>query len=158
MLKYVKIVDENTGLCDVGLGDKSKYYVSIGMELKDVEKGFDNKWYLSSKLESTDYKSRLVQYQKELFEQEFFLTTLGWIKRKVLMKDGSIKDFLSDLLPQIKLGLDLGESITVITYNQPNFSSRLTDDSLLSLQQRKNVDMNFIKECLQQTAKDWEGV
>lgn len=46
MLKYAKIIDENTKLCDVGIGTNSEYYESIGMTIQDVEESWNGTWYL----------------------------------------------------------------------------------------------------------------
>lgn len=46
MLKYARVVDENTKLCEVGLGDNDEFYRSIGMAMQDVEEGY-NGWYLA---------------------------------------------------------------------------------------------------------------
>ena len=50
MLKYAKITDEQTGLCEVGLGTNSSFYQSIGMTEQDVcQSSVDGNWYLSEK-------------------------------------------------------------------------------------------------------------
>lgn len=49
MLKYAKIIDENTGEVEVGIGTDVEFYESIGMELMDVEQGYDGGWYLAGK-------------------------------------------------------------------------------------------------------------
>ena len=50
MLKYAKIIDDNTGLCEVGTGTNIEFYESIGMSQMDVEQSEkDNQWYLSEK-------------------------------------------------------------------------------------------------------------
>ena len=46
MLKYAKIVNETTKLCEVGTGINSKFYQSIGMTKQEVEQAYDGKWYL----------------------------------------------------------------------------------------------------------------
>ena len=68
MKKYAKIIDEETKLCEVGLGDTEaiyyeeiisdengdkkiihkvkEYYQKIGYEIKDVEEGYDGNWYV----------------------------------------------------------------------------------------------------------------
>ena len=95
------------------------------------------------------------QQKQEQFEKEFFKTSLGWIRRKVTMKDGSVKDFLSDLLLPVKAGLDMGQNVDVITYKTPDFSQPLTIEYLKSLQEIKSATELFIKECLFQTVKDF---
>jgi hypothetical protein len=50
MIKYAKIINNETGLCEVGLGTNSEYYKSIGMTELGVEiSEKDNQWYLSEK-------------------------------------------------------------------------------------------------------------
>ncbi len=50
MIKYAKVINENTGLCDVGLGTNATFYTSIGMISLDVEQSeIDNQWYLAEK-------------------------------------------------------------------------------------------------------------
>lgn len=47
MLKYAKVVNEETKQCEVGLGTNSVFYQSIGMTEQEVEKAYDGNWYLS---------------------------------------------------------------------------------------------------------------
>lgn len=50
MIKYAKIINDKTGLCEVGTGTNSQFYSSIGMKELDVEQSEkDNQWYLSEK-------------------------------------------------------------------------------------------------------------
>ena len=46
MKKYAKIVNEETKLCEVGLGTNSKFYKSIGMTEMEVEEAYNGNWYL----------------------------------------------------------------------------------------------------------------
>lgn len=46
MLKYAKITNEETKQCDVGLGDNSSFYQSIGMVEMDVEQAYNSNWYV----------------------------------------------------------------------------------------------------------------
>ena len=49
MIKYAKIINQETGLCEVGLGDDAEFYQSIGMAQLDVEQSdINNFWYLAS--------------------------------------------------------------------------------------------------------------
>ena len=107
---------------------------------------------LVQKLPINEY---LAQKRRELFEQGFFNTCLGWIRRRVTMKDGSTRDFLSDLLLPIKAGMELGRIVKVITYNTPDFTKELTGDYMESLQEIKYATPEFITECLEQTVKDF---
>ena len=50
MIKYAKIINEQTGLCEVGLGTNAEFYKSIGMIELDVQQSdIDNSWYLVEK-------------------------------------------------------------------------------------------------------------
>lgn len=47
MIKYAKIVNEETKQCQVGTGTNTKFYQSIGMVEMDVEQGYDGQWYVA---------------------------------------------------------------------------------------------------------------
>lgn len=50
MLKYAKVINEETGLVDVGVGTNVNFYQSIGMIELDVQQSdIDNNWYLADK-------------------------------------------------------------------------------------------------------------
>lgn len=46
MLKYAKIVNEETKECSVGIGTNAEFYQSIGMIEQDVEQSYNGNWYL----------------------------------------------------------------------------------------------------------------
>lgn len=46
MKKYAKVINNDTKLCEVGLGTNSAFYQSIGMEEMEVEQAYDGSWYL----------------------------------------------------------------------------------------------------------------
>ena len=47
MKKYAKIANEQTKQCDVGIGNYTGYYKSIGMTEMDVEQAYNGIWYLA---------------------------------------------------------------------------------------------------------------
>jgi hypothetical protein len=47
MMRYAKIADDKTMLCEVGLGTNTAFYESIGMTMMDVEQGYDGQWYVT---------------------------------------------------------------------------------------------------------------
>ena len=50
MQKYCKILDDKTGLVQLGAGCSDEYYKSIGMKLRNVEQSeIDGLWYLTAK-------------------------------------------------------------------------------------------------------------
>lgn len=119
-----------------------------------------NKYYIDSTgnwQERTDEEinQEKIQQRQEQFEKEFFLTSLGYIRREVSMATGEIKNFLSDLLPTISMGIQLGQEVPIITYKQPDFTQEFTLEYMESLQEIKNVNAQFIQECALQVSKDF---
>ena len=128
------------------------------LSMMEYEKN-KNKYIISNGelVENPDYESLKKKERETLFKAEFFNTSLGWIRRKVTMKDGSIKDFLGDLLLSIKAGLELGQTVEIITYKEPDYTKEYSSEYIISLQERKNATSEFIQECLMQTVKDFGG-
>lgn len=66
MLKYAKIVNEETKEVNVGFGTNIEFYKSIGMVEMDVEQAYNGAWYVSShcpaKPEKTYAEKRLAEY------------------------------------------------------------------------------------------------
>ena len=46
MKKYAKVINEETKLCEVGLGTNTAFYQSIGMAEMDVEQAYNGSWYV----------------------------------------------------------------------------------------------------------------
>ena len=66
MLKYAKIIDNQTGLCEVGIGTNENFYKKIGMTKLDVTQAdFDNQWYLTEKTNTDNYIQKQLSYIKE---------------------------------------------------------------------------------------------
>ena len=79
MIKYAKIINEETGLCEVGLGTNTSFYQSIGMEELDVKQSdIDNAWYLVGKCPMK------TDEQKE-FEEKERIAKLSLTKREVFL-------------------------------------------------------------------------
>lgn len=77
MIKYAKILDEKTGLCEVTFSADAEFCKSIGMSELDVKKSdIDNSWYLAEKcLMKTDEEKinekntkRIAEIKAELIE------------------------------------------------------------------------------------------
>ena len=124
--------------------------------MEEYENSKDNYVIKNGKLELIDnLEDVLAQRREANFRKEFFSTSLGWIRRKVTMKDGSKRDFLSDLLLHIKAGIELGQEVEIITYKTPDFYLELSTDYMTTLQERKFANLDFVQECLLQTVKDF---
>lgn len=102
-----------------------------------------------------NYLSELAQERQALFEQEFFLTSLGYIRRNVNMANGSTKDFICDIVPALQAGLTQGTAAPIITYNQPDFTQDITTEYLVTLQEVKPVTAEFLQECMMQLSNDF---
>lgn len=46
MLKYAKIIDEETKEVQIGVGCSDEYYIEIGMEQMEVEQAYNYRWYI----------------------------------------------------------------------------------------------------------------
>lgn len=101
-----------------------------------------------------DYEQEEAEKRENKFNNEFFKTSLGYIRRKVTMKDGSHKDFLSDLLPIISMGVQTGTSVTILTYDKPDFTQEVIDWE--EYQHQVTVTPAFIQECFLQLQADFK--
>lgn len=97
--------------------------------------------------DTDEYNQQQTEKRKQQFTTQFFNTSLGYVKRKVTMQDGSTKDFLSDILPLLQT------DIPIITYNEPDF----TKDELPTQNTNVIVTEDFINECKQQVLIDFYG-
>lgn len=102
-----------------------------------------------------NYDEEQAEARQAEFLKEFFNTSLGYIRRSVTMADGSHKDFLSDLLPVISMGVQAGQSVNIITYSMPDFSGPVEDWT--QYQTVKAVTPQFIQECFLQLSNDFLG-
>lgn len=92
MIKYAKIIDQETGLCEVGLGTNTEFYQSIGMVELDVEQSdIDNNWYLAEKCPMK------TDEQKELEEKER-IAKLSLTKREVFLGLYQAKGVTPDMI------------------------------------------------------------
>ena len=101
------------------------------------------------------YKTEQAQERQSEFEQQFFLTSLGYIRRSVNMATGETKDFICDIVPALQAGLAQGIATPIITYELPDFTKELTTEYLESLQEVKSVTAEFLQECIMQLANDF---
>lgn len=72
------------------------------------------------------------------------------------MKDGSTKDFLSDLLPSIMEGVRLKIAPNIITYREPDFTQEVTDWTVYQV--KKEATQQFIQDCLLQISEDFGAI
>lgn len=91
-----------------------------------------------------DYEAEKQAELIEQFNKEFFNTSLGYVRRSVMMKDGSSKDFLTDIVPLLQVG------VQIITYSLNG--AELTQNTGVT------VTEQFITECKQQLFSDFYGI
>lgn len=124
-----------------------------GNAVQKIEQQEVKKWNLKA-LKQTDEEK--AQERKEAFYREFFNTSLGCIRRKVTMADGSKKDFLSDLLPVISMAVNMNTPVSVIAYDEPDFTQDVEDWT--QYQHIVQVTAQFVQECFNQLQNDFIGV
>ena len=62
MIKYAKVINNETGLCEVGIGTNAKFYKSIGMKELDVTlSDINGQWYLSDKCPMKSNETKLAE-------------------------------------------------------------------------------------------------
>ena len=116
MIKYAKIINEQTGLCEVGLGTNVGFYKSIGMIELDVQQSdIDNAWYLSEKCPMK------TDEEKEQAEQEriALLNMTGADVERAIYKVKGI-DF-DDILAMVKDNPAIDEKALKIEFKANNF-------------------------------------
>ena len=81
MLKYAKIINEETKLCEVGVGTNSDFYKSIGMVEMEVEQAYNGNWYIKGyapEKPQTEIKSeRIAELKKLLADTDYVVIKLA---------------------------------------------------------------------------------
>lgn len=129
--------DKTTGEIGTGYNENIEVpepFLLISEQVHDsIKKDTENFYYVIDGTLTATPKLPIVQ--KEAFLKDFFKTSIGYIRFKPTLKNGSQIDFIS-LLPQYKeiakiSGLPAG---AFLFYGDPDFSQELTEDYLKSLQ------------------------
>ncbi len=90
-------------------------------------------------IKNPDYDKQKKEREDKEFNSQFFNTSLGYVRRKVSMQDGTTRDFLSDILPLLEVG------VPILSYSR-------------ELEQTKaQVTEDFLNECKQQLLTDFYG-
>lgn len=133
-------VDSNLNVMDITeLGDIPEGYILVTEVIGDDIKANPEKYIIDDGTvrEKTE-EEKQAEVEKE-FNKQFFNTTLGYVRRSVTMKDGSTKDFLTDILPLLVVG------VPVLVYDRQLNQTRV------------QVTEVFINECKQQLFVDFYG-
>lgn len=149
MIKYVKIISEETGEVEIANMPDSMAIEQGYVQEDVVQSEINAKWYLSSSIDEQEYKKQLASQRQKTFEQDFFKIVFNntdmWIKRHVTMKDGTIRSFLYDMPYWMEKnitaeGWPVGKGF--LYYETPDFNNELTPEYMLTLQ-RPNPAMNI---------------
>ena len=105
-----------------------------------------------------NYDQQKAREREERFYKEFFNTSLGWIRRKPTLADGTEDDFLNNDLPLFAIAMMSGANpVLPIAYNLPDFTQELTKEYMESLQiLDQPITMQFINECLIVKQRDFK--
>lgn len=142
MIKYAKVINKETGLCEVGLGTNSSFYKSIGMVELDVQQSdIDGCWYLKDKcpMKSDEEKANA---RKQEFYTQFIQTSLG--NYRLQPKGYANAQQAMDVTNTMATALGgLTEQLTslVIFYETPDFTKEeeCTEEWLIAHQIKPNV-------------------
>lgn len=132
---------------------QAEFYNLEKVEETELEYVLDGEEYV---LKDEAWEEKQAQARKEVFTKDFFQTSLGYVRRKVSMATGETKDFLSDLLPTISMGVQMGQPVSIITYKEPDFTTDEID--WVALQEVKTVTAQFVQECFLQLSNDFKPV
>lgn len=116
MIKYAKVINEETGLCEVGIGTNAEFYKSIGMIQLDVQQSdIDGAWYLTEKcpMKTNEQKA------KEEQERIALLNMTGADVERAIYKVKGI-DF-DDILAMVKNNPAIDEKALKIEFKANNF-------------------------------------
>lgn len=78
MLKYYKIINEETKEVIVGLGNNIPFYIQNGMTEGEVENAFNGKWYLKGFAPEKPEKTYLERRREEYPPIEEQLDMIYW--------------------------------------------------------------------------------
>lgn len=106
-----------------------------------------------------NYEQEEAQKREEQFNKEFFNTSLGWVRRKPTLADGTEDDFLNNDLPLLAIGLMTGSNpVLPIAYQTPDFTQEFTTEYMESLQVKNQpITQQFIAECSAVKMRDFTG-
>lgn len=78
---YAKIINEETKLCDVGLGINTEFYKSVGMTEMEVEQAYDGCWYVKgyapTKPQELINKQRITELKQFLADTDYIILKIN---------------------------------------------------------------------------------
>ena len=105
MKKYAKIINEETKLCEVGLGTNSAFYQSIGMKEMEVEQDYAGNWYLAGyapeKPEPTDEEQRQARANAYAVEVDPLMSEYNLKKTFNLFEEGEEEELMKAIQDKV---------------------------------------------------------
>ena len=95
---YAKIINEETKLCDVGLGTNTDFYKSIGMAEMEVEQAYNGSWYLKGYTPAKPEPT--IEEQVTKLEAETGLTRV--MREMVLADNSGASDYVKSKAQEIE--------------------------------------------------------
>lgn len=125
MLKYCFIINEETGLVQLGVGCDEAYYIEIGMKQRDVKQSdLDNQWYLKEKCPTKPEPT--PKDREDDFKSKFFnILGYGWYRRHPKGYQSAIESIntaFNNFDVMQKEGIDEFPAGVFIFYTQPDFT------------------------------------
>lgn len=127
MIKYCKILDNETGLVQLGVGCSEDYYQEIGMTQHDVEQSEkDYQWYLTEKCPHYTEEEKTAMREAEFKSTFFYINSFGWYRKHPKGYQSAVESINSaynSFAEMQKLGLaENFPANTLIFYQQPDFT------------------------------------
>lgn len=133
-------VDSSLNVTEITeLGDIPDGYILVTEIVGDDIKANPEKYIIDDGIVREKTEEEKQAEADAEFNKQFFNTTLGYVRRSVTMKDGSTKDFLTDILPLLVVG------VPVLVYDRQLNQTRVQATEV------------FINECKQQLFVDFYG-
>lgn len=98
MIKWAKITNQETKVCDVGLGTNIEYYKSIGMTEQDVEQAYNGQWYLVGYAPSKPAPT----LQEQLLEMERNTGYTRAIRELILADNSGASEYVKNKAQEIE--------------------------------------------------------
>ena len=116
MIKYAKLVNIETGLCEVGTGTNTEFYNSIGMTQLDVQQSdIDGAWYLTEKC---PMKTDEEKAQEEKERIAMLSLTRGDVFRGLLMAKQVTRTQIRAMIENNELLTVLQKEMALIDFDE----------------------------------------
>lgn len=147
MIKYCKILNEETGLVQLGTGCPDEYYIEIGMKQRDVKQSdIDFQWYLSAKCPMKTPEQKFQEAKQAKFAEN------ETIRERFLVSGVMYNGLLWDSDIEQKLNI----SVQVASMGDEDTVTWVSMDGVTSLVCTKQDLLNIGALLTQMTAYVWQ--